>query len=148
MIPFVGGVKTVSAACRVEQDLGGKAFSKNGALIRFDAGFMWEKIPQINTYYSAQAFESFGVGGWGCGCQNSSDGITHIYFFHNFDTKIGVSSFRRGVSKAQWAVSGLVAPLSGASSGVSSGTGSGWSRCTRSGPSSGAEKLSTWTCSQ
>ena len=79
---------------------------------------MWEKIPQINTYYSAQAFESFGVGGWGWGCQNSSDGITHIYFFHNFDTKIGVSSFRRGVSKAQWAVSGLVAPLSGASSGV------------------------------
>ena len=45
---------------------------------------------------------------------------THI-FLHNFDTKIGVSSFRRGVSKAQWAVSGLVAPLSGASNGVSGG---------------------------
>ena len=30
-----------------------------------------------------------------------------------------MSNFRRGVSKAQWAVSGLVAPLSGASSGVS-----------------------------
>ena len=46
---------------------------------------------------------------------------THLYIYFTTEEKIGVSSFRRGVSKAQWAVSWLVAPLSGASSGVSSG---------------------------
>ena len=82
----------------------------------------WEKIPQIDTYYSAQAFKSLvWVGGGEVSEQLRWTFHTQLYIYFTTEEKIGVSSFRRGVSKAQWAVSWLVAPLSGASSGVSSG---------------------------
>ena len=67
IIPFVGGVKTASPLLLRAgwSRIWVGRLSQKMELLRFDAGFMWEKIPQINTYYSAQAFESFGVGGWG-----------------------------------------------------------------------------------